>query len=354
MHTQTRHALRGIVSRLLFGLLLLAATAEAHERPLFARSSRGTARRDSSETEPTGKIVMRRASPFLLDLRRCHAIRVMRRANVGRRLSVAGPSATAEATERLLFRRINARHRAKRCDRNGTNGQDRHATSFPLPPGPQEMPLGPQETPRDTRDEAGQRRGRLNSHCTQQSHCIQLSHRRRYRRPTPGEEEERKEAPLPYHRHVEEAKPLAIGEEGEASLSHLEAASVLLPKQTPATGEHEDLLRERRSNVEEAVSRPFFARDLAASSDEMHYPLDDAVGGLQGMPRVTAGEREEDADALLRERRSNVEVAFSRPFFARDLAASSDEMHYPLDDAVGGLQGMPREFFQRLPVAFSR
>jgi len=33
---------------------------------------------------------------------------------------------------------------------------------------------------------------------------------------------------------------------------------------------------------------------------------------------------------------------------------SSDEMHYPLDDAVGGLQGMPREFFQRLPVAFSR
>ena len=72
------------------------------------------------------------------------------------------------------------------------------------------------------------------------------------------------------------------------------------------------------------------------------------------MPRVTAGEREEDADALLRERRSNVEVAVSRPFFARDLAASSDEMHYPLDDAVGGLQGMPREFFQRLPVAFSR
>ena len=85
----------------------------------------------------------------------------------------------------------------------------------------------------------------------------------------------------------------------------------------------------------------------------MNYPLDGAVGGLQGIPRVTAGEREEDADALLRERRSNVEVAFSRPFFARDLAASSDEMHYPLDDAVGGLQGMPREFFQRLPVAFS-
>jgi len=74
----------------------------------------------------------------------------------------------------------------------------------------------------------------------------------------------------------------------------------------------------------------------------MNYPLDDAVGGLQGMPRVTAGEREEDADALLRERRSNVEEAVSRPFFARDLAASSDEMNYPLDDAVGGLQGMPR------------
>ena len=181
-------------------------------------------------------------------------------------------------TRTTTFRKIIARHRAKRLERNVTNGQDRHATSFPLPPGLQEMP-------RDTRDEAGQRRGRLNSHCTQQSHCIQLSHRRRYRRPTPGEEEERKEAPLPYHSHVEEAKPLAIGEEGEASLSHLEAASVLLPKQTPATGEHEDLLRERRSNVEVAVSRPFFARDLAASSDEMHYPLDDAVGGLQGMPR---------------------------------------------------------------------
>ena len=119
MHTQTRHALRGIVSRLLFGLLLLSATAEAHERPLFARSSRGTARRDSSETEPTGKIVTRRASPFLLDLMRRHAIRVMRQANVGCRLPVAGPSATAEATERLLFRRYNARHRAKRCDRNG-------------------------------------------------------------------------------------------------------------------------------------------------------------------------------------------------------------------------------------------
>ena len=121
--------------------------ARTFSPPLYTYEStlsRGTARRDSSETEPTGKIVMRRASPFLLDLRRCHAIRVMRRANVGRRLSVAGPSATAEATERLLFRRINARHRAKRCDRNGTNGQDRHATSFPLPPGPHEMPLGPQ------------------------------------------------------------------------------------------------------------------------------------------------------------------------------------------------------------------
>ena len=85
-------------------------------------------------------------------------------------------------TRTTTFRKIIARHRAKRLERNGTNGQDRHATSFPLPPGPQEMPLGPQETPRDTRDEAGQRRGRLNSHCTQQSHCIQLSHRRRYRR----------------------------------------------------------------------------------------------------------------------------------------------------------------------------
>ena len=70
--------------------------------------------------------------------------------------------------------------------------------------------------------------------------------------------------------------------------------------------------------------------------------------------RVTASEREEDADVLLRERRSNVEVADSNLFYARDLAASSDEMNYPLDGAVGGLQGMPREFFQRLPVAFSR
>eukprot|EP00982_Pelagococcus_subviridis_P001927 14927-Pelagococcus_subviridis.AAC.1 len=65
----------------------------------------------------------------------------------------------------------------------------------------------------------------------------------------------------------------------------------------------------------------------------MNYPLDGAVGGLQGIPRVTAGEREEDADALLRERLSNVEVAASNLFFARDLAASSDEMNYPLDDA---------------------
>mmetsp|Transcript_15076 Transcript_15076/g.54330 ORF Transcript_15076/g.54330 Transcript_15076/m.54330 type:complete len:249 (+) Transcript_15076:440-1186(+) len=188
------------------------------------------------------------------------------------------------------------------------------------------MPLGPQEKTRDTRDEAGQRRGRLNSHCTQQSHCTQLSHRRRYRRPTPGEEEERNEAPLPYHRHVEEAKPLAIGEEGEASLSHLEAASVLLPKQTPATGEHEDLLRDRHSNVEVAVSNPFFARDLAASSDEMNYPLDDAAGGLQGMPRVgggvTPGAREEDADS------------------DADGAREEDADNYPLDGA--GLQGMPR------------
>ena len=69
--------------------------------------------------------------------------------------------------------------------------------------------------------------------------------------------------------------------------------------------------------------------------------------------RVTASEREEDADVLLRERRSNVEVADSNLFYARDLAASSDEMNYPLDGAVGGLQGMPREFFQRLPVYFS-
>ena len=307
----------------------------------------------------------------------------MRRANVGRRLSVAGPSATAEATERLLFRRINARHRAKRCDRNGTNGQDRHATSFPLPPGPQEMPLGPQETPRDTRDEAGQRRGRLNSHCTQQSHCIQLSHRRRYRRPTPGEEEERKEAPLPYHRHVEEAKPLAIGEEGEASLSHLEAASVLLPKQTPATGEHEDLrvgaaaaaasaaagvtpgAREEDADSdadgareEDADSDAVGAREEDADSDADgareedadNYPLDGA--GLQGMPRVTPGAREEDA-AIVNERNNMhmkrlhalIPLGAVDAQVAKLLARTFSPPLYTYESI---------EFFQRPSVAFSR
>ena len=54
-------------------------------------------------------------------------------------------------TRTTTFRKIIARHRAKRLERNGTNGQDRHATSFPIP-------LGPQEMPRDSRDEAGQRR----------------------------------------------------------------------------------------------------------------------------------------------------------------------------------------------------
>ena len=54
-------------------------------------------------------------------------------------------------TRTTIFRKIIARHRAKRLERNGTNGQDRHATSFPIP-------LGPQEMPRDSRDEAGQRR----------------------------------------------------------------------------------------------------------------------------------------------------------------------------------------------------
>ena len=37
----------------------------------FEGSTRGIARRDAIETEPTGKIVTRRASPFLLDLMRC-------------------------------------------------------------------------------------------------------------------------------------------------------------------------------------------------------------------------------------------------------------------------------------------
>ena len=283
----------------------------------------------------------------------------MRRANVGRRLSVAGPSATAEATERLLFRRINARHRAKRCDRNGTNGQDRHATSFPLPPGPQEMPLGPQETPRDTRDEAGQRRGRFNSHCTQQSHCIQLSHRRRYRRPTPGEEEERKEAPLPYHRHVEEAKPLAIGEEGEASLSHLEAASVLLPKQTPATGEHEDLrVGAAAAAASAAAGVTPGAREEDADSDADgareedadNYPLDGA--GLQGMPRVTPGAREEDA-AIVNERNNMhmkrlhalIPLGAVDAQVAKLLARTFSPPLYTYESI---------EFFQRPSVAFSR
>ena len=68
--------------------------------------------------------------------------------------------------------------------------------------------------------------------------------------------------------------------------------------------------------------------------------------------RVTASEREEDADVLLRERRSNVEVADSNLFYARDLATSSDEMNYPLDGAVGGLQGDASRVFSATPCRF--
>ena len=60
----------------------------------------------------------------------------------------------------------------------------------------------------------------------------------------------------------------------------------------------------------------------------MNTPLDGAVVGLQGMPRVTPGESEKDADVLLQERCSNVEETESTLFGARDLAASSVEMNY--------------------------